>query len=533
MAWRTFGYRNPLLAMHKTSMTNRTPASLPREQVAPLLLVIVSGLGIVIFHLVNAWSGFAQYRGHHMGTALVYAREGIDLLRPVIVGFNANNAPTPQEFPIWQAAASLPLRWFGEWFGWANIVSLLFFSTALYPIWKLGSKLGGAAVGWWTLALLLSQPLVWIYAGTAATDGTCLAAAIWFFYCGHMALENRRRLHWAAVTAIAGALVATLKLPFMMAAGLGLAIVLVAKHRHDRGAWLVLGGVAAVAVLTFLLWTRYTDACIAKAEFGFVDLRISHNPEMMQWFFGDWSYRLNPANWIKGGWRALNGLFGSFALVAIPIAAIGLRRGNLPALAWLAGCFAVTAIFSHLVLHHSHYYLMYGPPLALLMAPVVHDGWNFLEKSWRWPRVTLLASLIAVALACVVQGLLGLEALLADPYQGKIAESLREHTSAQDKLLIVEGGWGGEMLFLTDRQGLSIWTPAMLDQGDNLRRLRDLGYSKLVMISESPLLHAAQVTNPGNAGYQRRTYEQVLTERVRSWPTVYEDEDILIKDVPR
>lgn len=513
-------------------MTNRQHTPVIRDQVAPVLLAIISGLGIVIFHLVNAWTGFSHYRGHHMGTALIYAREGIDLLHPIIVGFNANKAPTPQEFPIWQAAAALPLRWFGEWFGWANIVSILLFSTALYPVWKLGAKLGGAAAGWWSLALLLSQPLVWIYAGTAATDGTSLAAAIWFYYCGQMALESRRQFLWTAATGAAGALAATLKLPFMMAAGFGLAIVLISSRRHDRGAWLALGSAAAIATFAFLLWTSYTDSCIAKAEFGFVDLRISHNPEMTRWFFGDWNYRLNPANWIKGGWRALNGLFGSFALVAIPITVVGLRRGNLPALAWLAGCFAVTAVFSHLVLHHSHYYLMFGPPLALLMAPVVRDGWNFLERSWRWPRITLLASLVAISLACVVQGLLGLEALLADPYQGKIAEKVREHTSAQDKLLIVEGGWGGEMLFLTDRQGLSIWTSAMLEEGDNLRRLRELGYNKLVMISESPLLHAAQVTNPGNSGYKRRTYEQVLTERTRNWPTIYKDDDIIIKDIP-
>ena len=125
---------------------------------APKLLAGACLLGIVVFHLAYAGTGFSHYRDQHLGTALVYAREGIDLLRPMIVGFNANNAPTPQEFPLWQAAASLPLRWFGEWFGWANIVSLLFFATALYPVFKLGEALGDKNVGWWAVALLLAQP---------------------------------------------------------------------------------------------------------------------------------------------------------------------------------------------------------------------------------------------------------------------------------------------------------------------------------------------------------------------------------------
>jgi hypothetical protein len=110
---------------------------------APIVLLVSMGLGIVIFHLAYAATGFSLYRDQHLGTALIYAREGIDLLRPQIVGFNANYAPTPQELPIWQAAASLPMRWFGEWFGWANIVSLLLFATALYPVFKLGETLGG------------------------------------------------------------------------------------------------------------------------------------------------------------------------------------------------------------------------------------------------------------------------------------------------------------------------------------------------------------------------------------------------------
>jgi hypothetical protein len=500
---------------------------------APIALLIAMGFGIVAFHMVYAAMGYPHYRDQHLGTALTYARVGVDLLKPVIVGFNANNTPTPQEFPFWQAAASLPLCWFGGWFGWANIVSLLLFSTALYPAWRLGATLGGTLVGWWTIALLLCQPLVWIYAGAGAADGTALASSIWFFYCGCRSLEGRRRAPWAIATAATGALAVTLKLPFMMAAGIGLGIILLARHRRDLGCWLAMGVSAAFSVFIFIVWTRYTDSCIAQAEFGFVDLRTSHNPAMVSWYFGDWDYRLNPANWIKGAWRALNAIFGSFAVVAGPIAILGMRRGSLIALAWLAGCLIVTAIFSHLVLHHSHYYLMYSPSVALLLAPTFSKGWALLQNLWAWPKALLTTSLIAVSLLSVGQGLVGLEAVQTDVYQGNIVEKVREHTAPDDKLLIVQGGWGGNILFLSGRQGLSIWTAAMLDEGDNLRLLRGLGYNRLVLISESPLLAALQITNPGNANYKRQTYIQVLSENSRSWPTVFQDEDILIKELPQ
>ncbi len=489
-------------------------------------------VGIIVFHIGYAMMGYPHYRDQHLGTALTYAREGVDLFKPIIVGFNANNAPTPQEFPLWQAAASLPMRWFGEWFGWANVVSLLLFATALYPVWRLGAQLGGSVVGWWATALLLSQPLVWLYAGAGATDGTSLATAVWFFFSGYQLLISPRKVLWVIATATTGALAATLKLPFMMAAGIGLGINLVAKHRDDLRAWLAMGASATFAALVFLLWTRYTDSCIAQAEFAYVELRTSHNPDMGRWYFGDWSYRLNPANWIKGGWRAMNALFGSFALLAVPMAVIGLRRASMMALAWLSGCLVVTGVFSNLVLHHTHYYLMYSPAVALLVAPLVSRGWTVLSGWWSWPKFTLLAGLLVVSLLSIMQGLLGLEVIQTDPYTHRVVNRIEKYTTDSDKLLIIRGGWGGEELFLSGRRGLSIWNTQFLEKGENLQRIRDLGYTKVVVISESPLLHALQVVNPGSAERVRMKYDSALTRVSQDWPVVHRDEDIVIKSIP-
>ncbi len=504
----------------------------PSTSGTPLILAICAAVGMVIFHLAYAAMGFPLYRDQHLGTALIYARDGIDLLRPIIVGFNANNAPTALEFPLWQAAAALPLRWFGEWFGWASIVSLIFFFTALYPTQRLGARLGGNTVGWWVVALVLIQPLVWINAGMASTDGTSIAAAIWFFYYGCRALEGSPRLLWTICTALLGALAATLKLPFMMAAGIALGIILLVQHGRELAAWLSLGTAALFAGGVFLLWTRHTDACIAQAEFGYIDLRLSHNPDIVWWYFGDWNFRLNPASWIKGGWRALNGLFGSFALVAVPLAALGLRRGNLIGAALLVGALVGTAVFSHLVLFHQHYFLMYSLPVALLIGPVVAAGWSGLASAWKWPRPVLVASLLLIAFLSVLQGLIGLESIQQDPYPASMVKRLREHTSAGDRLLIIGGGWGGNFLFLSDRRGLTIWDTVFLEKDNNLQRLRALGYNKLVIINESPLTAALQMTNPGGAAYRRITYPDVLTPQSQAWPTVYRDEDLQVRTIP-
>jgi len=498
---------------------------------APVFLATMMGGGIILFHLSYAWMGFPFYRDQHLGAALVYARDGIDLLRPTIVGFNANGAPTPLEFPLWQAAASLPMRWFGEWFGWANAVSLLFFATALYPVFKLGEELGGKDVGWWAMALLLAQPLIWVKAGAAGTDGLSFTATVWFFYCGYRVLSGGR-WRWTAATAITGALAATQKLPFMIAAGIGLGLLLLLRHRRELSAWIGLSVSGIFSAMVFLLWTRHADACLALAEFPFVDLRISHNPDMVFWYFGDWPYRLNPANWIRGGWRATNALFGSFILLAAPLLVLGLRRARIEPVALLAGAAAVTLVFSQLVLQHQHYFLMYSLPLALLLAPTVAAAWYSLSQAWRAPQQQLIVLLVVAMLASTLQGLFGMEALFRDPYHQSAAERLKKLTSPEDRLLVVEGGWGGKYLFLSDRRGLSIWDTKFLEDDGNLDRLRSKGFNKLVLFRESPLLAALQHNNPGNEAYRRKTYDHALTESARQWTTIYVDEDMAIKQLP-
>src|SRR5438477_5605063 len=79
---------------------------------------------ITVFHLGSAAVGRSIYRDIHLGTALAYSKGPINLLKPVVIGFNLNDTPTPQELPVWQASAGLAFKLFGSWFGWANLVSL-------------------------------------------------------------------------------------------------------------------------------------------------------------------------------------------------------------------------------------------------------------------------------------------------------------------------------------------------------------------------------------------------------------------------
>src|ERR1035437_1178901 len=103
------------------------------------------------YHITAAKHGWSDYRDQHLGAALEYAKGRIDLLNPVVVGFNAGNTPTAQELPVWQAATAVLFKLFGPWFGWANVASLLFALTMLWPLFQLGRAHAGERAAWWTL----------------------------------------------------------------------------------------------------------------------------------------------------------------------------------------------------------------------------------------------------------------------------------------------------------------------------------------------------------------------------------------------
>lgn len=228
-----------------------------------------------------------------------------------------------------------------------------------------------------------------------------------------------------------------------------------------------------------------------------------------------------------------NACFGSFALVGLFICAFLFLKDNLFAKLSLLAAFLTTLVFTHLVLHHGHYYLMFSPAIALLCAQAAAG----LEKKFvlrgRWKSGLGLLTVALVLGLSIVQGLIGMKTVYSyDSYPYDIAKIIKQYCRESDQLLIEGGGWGGQQLMLTNRRGLSIWNTKLLEDKGHYDRLKSLGYNKLVMISESPLLTALQQINPGESKLARLSYRTQMTLIIKDWPTLYESEDILIKEIP-
>lgn len=470
--------------------------------------------------------GYPVYRDQHMGAAIEYASQGIDLLRPVIVGFNANGSGTPQELPLWQAAASVGLNLFGGWWGGATLASLLLFTIFLPCFYQTAKWETGASFAWFAVALLLAQPIVFHLAGGAQTDGFSLALLLGFVWSTEW-LRREPGVVSCIACALLASLLAVTKFPYLMTGGFAAALMLF-WQRAPLKSWLFLAGTATVAAAAFVPWSLWCDAEIGRALFKYRPLTISKNPE---WFFGSLAYRLDPANYVKAGWRALGCLWGSFLLIGITLYGLWLRPKSLGS-ALLVGALATTLIFTKLVLIHRHYYLMFSPAIALLNAYAVYELWQRIRNLSAGKVWIAGAGLLAALALSLLQGLMQIEALTPDPFMKRTAKIVQDRTLAGDKLLVANGGWGGDLLILAGRQGLSVDSTEIGENANTLGQLKELGFTHFVALSESPLLHAQQITNPGSTDREQITWQSFLSETSQQWATVYETDSMIIKKLP-
>lgn len=511
-----------------------------------LLVALLFGL-IIVLHMAAALAGTPFLRSMHLGTALEYAHGRIDLLRPIIVGYDATDTPIAQELPVWQAAAAIAFKVTGStWYGWANVVSLLLFSTALWPFFQLARQYAGERAAWWSLAFFLAQPIIIINAGSAATDGFCLVVTIWFLFFADKMIRSGKAVWWIP-TAFFAALSAVSKLPFFMAVGLCSIFLLLINGVRTWRPWFLLASAGFVAAVAFGIWTRYANSLSAQAVYPMMELRFAYSPFMRFWFLGNLHYRLSPGPWIRGGWRFLHGTLGSLPLVALLALAL-FRPGNRMAKLWLLATFLTTLVFTTVVLEHWHYYLMCCPAVALLCGATLvrWEGFWAQEMPAAWLRFVL------AALVLILSGIEGVIAMKPAPdldhYSERMSNIIREHTQPGDKLVLYDLGlhlWGDEKLMRSGRKGLCVQyldpMPSdpnvkclreLLNNETDLNRLKSLGYNKLVLVSESPVEFAAQAIDPGSHHQNRSCYPATLGPKVDAWPVVYQSEDILIKQIP-
>ena len=496
------------------------------------LLAMLLAFGMVVFELSMATTDHDNTRAQHMGGAVAYAKGQIDLWRPMLPGFTANGTPTPLEFPLWQALTAVLMKCFGIWYGWGNVVSLFFFFSSLVALFDLCRRICSVRTAWWAVVFSLLQPVgIWI-GGQAGGDSTAWSFAMWFIYFCYRMMNDGGWGWWIAAV-LMGCLNATTKAPFFMVAGLTTFFWLLLRHRRSPRAWLFLSSSGLISFLALLAWNHHCQRVYGEAEFQTLDLDTTHG-DIFSWYFGTMAYRLNPYNWVRGGWHLVGVVFGGLTFILGPLLCVRLKQA---AEAWLFLLAAVctTLVFTPLLLEHIHYFFIFAPAAAWLCAIPAAEFesaiWSRLRASMS-ARVTIL---LITFMASLAQTAMAIHFNLAfDNYQQKIALVIKEHTAPSDKLLVWGLVWGDPFL-RADRQGMTggmgLGSSGWINDPAKLERLQKLGYDKLVFVNPSPFVVAltAAVAQHGEKLEDLHLYVPAVA---KAWPIVFDSPQLLIVQMP-
>jgi hypothetical protein len=501
-----------------------------------VFLTIFLAVAIVVFELWMSTTDHENSRDQHLGGAIAYAKGHIDLLRPMLPGFNANGTPTTLEFPLWQAVTAVLMKCFGLWHGWGNIVSLTFFFGSLWALFDLCRRLCSVRVAWWAMVFSLCQPLSFIVGGQAGGDGTAWSFAMWLIYFSYRML-NEKKWGWWVAASFAGCLCALTKAPFFMAAGLTAFFWLLLHHRYSGRAWISLASVGLIGALSLLAWNFHCHRVYVEAEFPTMNIDpFDKNSGIHHWYFGTLAYRLSLHNWLRGGWHLISVSFAGLSFILLPLLCFRLKQ-SVEAWLWLLSAVCTTLVFTPLLLEHLHYFFIYAPAIAWLCAiPAAEfEGviWNRLEAS----AFTRTAIMLITIVASLVETFSPVHFdQLFDPYLGETSQIIKEHTTPDEKIVI--WGWRmlwGDLLVQADREGLngggSLDDENWINDPGKLNRLRQLGYKKIVLVNPSPFAIALDSVT-GKRGEEMADLHQSLPAVAKKWPVVFDNPQILIVQIP-
>jgi hypothetical protein len=346
---------------------------------------------------------------------------------------------------------------------------------------------------------------------------------------------------WWLLSLVVGGLSAAIKAPFFAAAGLTTFLWLWFFHRRSARAWFFLSSAGIVSLLLFFVWNVHCHRVYAEAEFSTLNLNpFDKNSSVHEWYFGSSAYRFHLANWLRGGWHLTTYAFGSFVFVFLILLAIRAKDSKHVWLGLLS-CAITTLIFPVLLLEHIHYFFIFASIIAWLCAlgtvAIESRIQDLLSSSWL-PRTAMLLAALAASL---VQSLATIHInTIYDPYDEEVGHLIEAHTTPNEKIIVWGECWGGPFQ-TTDREGFTggynLDDSAWINDPQKLKRIKQLGYTKIVLLNQSPLNIAMTTVSAHAPGDPARIHKlenlhEHLPAVAKNWPVVFETPQILIVQIP-
>jgi 4-amino-4-deoxy-L-arabinose transferase-like glycosyltransferase len=412
----------------------------------------------------------------------VFAREGIDLLRPSVAWLGAHRTLI-FEFPLPEALAALPAAAWGWDPLWDRLVALAATAVAALYLFRIARELAGSEVARLATVLFVAAPLVQFYSRAAHVDPFATAAAHAFLHHALRAVRGGGVGHGLAA-ALAGALAAMVKVPYLVPVLAPLAWAMVRAPRRGRVAGLLLGAVVAAA---FVAWRAHVRAVNGAAPDW--DWLPGYYKEVdpWWWYVGQWRQRLEPGAWAtlaqRLAWEVATPLGAALALAGLA------RRGHgqahdarVPVALWLAAALLYLLVFFPLNVIHNYYQFPFAAPLAGAAAL----GLVALAGEHGGPRRAAAWAALAAVLALAVVLPVRRGWYRVDAVRVAAGAAIAAHTPPGELVVVVDRGseyTDPRLLHRADRHG---WAVRAEDVSPGLlARLVDEGAAHLAWVEEA------------------------------------------------
>jgi hypothetical protein len=266
-----------------------------------------------------------------------------------------------------------------------------------------------------------------------------------------------------------------------------------------------------------------------------MDISSKEGGSIADWYFGTIHYRLNPGNWIRGGWHFMSYVVGNFGLVFLALAAVRLRKISEIWL-WILAAVCTTMVFTPLILGHTHYFFVFSSAFALLCASAAHA---FEDGAWQRLQLNVLGRFVLVMAAIMFSLAQSTQTIhfsqFFDPWNDESARIIKEHTAPTDKIVVWGAVWC-KPFARCERDGLtggfSTKNIGWLNDSKKLARLKELGYTRLVLMNPSPYM-VALTTATGSQREQAMNLVDELPDAAKNWPVLFSSPQILILQIPK
>jgi len=437
---------------------------------AAAALLVAAGLAKVPTLAQPLTENFAWRQTQTAWTALIYHRDGIDLLHPEVpvrgppweFGF---------EFPLFQALGALLMDVGFDADVAMRFLGLLTFLLTGWLLYRLVLRLAGteAAVG--TLAAFLFSPFGLLWGRTSLIEYLATAAAVGFLLAGARWLDHRRPLDFGLALA-AGVVALLVKIT---TGGFYLLPLLAYRRADGRHGWRDWSVIALVAVPAALgrIWIAYTDGLKAATP----ATAFATSAELVDWNFGTVAMRFDPAVLAPIGAALFVGLAGAGLVLWAPMAVA--KMSQLPQARFVAVLSFSVVVLPPIVLTplystQNYYPAAISPVVALLVG---------LGAAWGWQRRRALIGQVGLAtgVALWLLTIILTRDYWLDSYRPIVdrdgslpaAEFIRSRSSPGDWVVVDGRGWDPTVLYYADRRGYML--DDLRDDAGTLRALQASG----------------------------------------------------------